>query len=178
MRAAILRDGRLRVGEAPDPVPGPGQLLVRTLSTAICASDVHFMHHPETIDGDPRYLYDPYRDIVMGYEFVGEVVGHGPGCTGELADGTRVTSLPVLLQPESNWVIGQHPGAPGSFGELFLLSEKLARPVPDGVPDDAVRWSTRSRSVSSTCASPSWPRVRSRSCSTAPNREVASFVRV
>jgi threonine dehydrogenase-like Zn-dependent dehydrogenase len=138
VRAAILRDGRLAVGETSDPVPGPGQLLVRTLSTAICASDVHFMDHPETIDGDPRYLYDADRDIVMGHEFIGEIVGYGPDCSRELAEGTRVTSLPVLLQPEGSWVIGQHPGAPGSFGELFLLSEKLARPVPDDVADDAV----------------------------------------
>ena len=138
MRAAILRGGALTVGETPDPVPGSGQLLVRTLSTAICASDVHFMDHPETIDGDPRYLYDADRDIVMGHEFIGEIVGYGPDCTRELTEGTRVTSLPVLLQPGSNWVIGQHPGAPGSFGELFLLSEKLARRVPDGVTDDAV----------------------------------------
>jgi threonine dehydrogenase-like Zn-dependent dehydrogenase len=138
MRAAILRGGALTVGETPDPVPGSGQLLVRTLSTAICASDVHFMDHPETVDGDPRYLYDAGRDIVMGHEFIGEVVGYGPDCTRELTEGTRVTSLPVLLQPGSNWVIGQHPGAPGSFGELFLVSEKLARPVPDGVTDDAV----------------------------------------
>jgi threonine dehydrogenase-like Zn-dependent dehydrogenase len=138
MRAAILRDGRLTVGETPDPVPGPGQLLVRSRSTAICASDVHFMDHPETIDGDPRYLYDPDRDIVMGHEFIGEVVAYGPDCKQELAEGTRVTSLPVLLQPDTSWVIGQHPGAPGSFGELFLLTEKLARAVPDSVPDDAV----------------------------------------
>lgn len=56
MRAVTLRDGKLRVGETPDPVPGPGQLLVRSLSTAICASDVHLMDHPETIVGDPRSL--------------------------------------------------------------------------------------------------------------------------
>jgi threonine dehydrogenase-like Zn-dependent dehydrogenase len=138
MRAAVLRDGRLNVGETPDPVPGAGQLLVRTLSTAICASDVHFMDHPEMIDGDPRYLYDPDRDIVMGHEFIGEVVGYGPNCKRELAMGTRVTSIPVLLQSDTSWVIGQHPEAPGSFGELFLITETLARAVVDGVPDDAV----------------------------------------
>ena len=72
---------RCTVGETPDPVPGAGQLLVRTLSTAISASDVHFMDHPETVDGDPRYLYDADRDIVMGHEFIGEVVGYGADCT-------------------------------------------------------------------------------------------------
>ena len=49
MRAVVLRRGRLEVRETPDPVPGPGELLLRTLSTAICASDVHFMDHPEFV---------------------------------------------------------------------------------------------------------------------------------
>jgi threonine dehydrogenase-like Zn-dependent dehydrogenase len=138
MRAAVLRDGRIEVRETADPVPGPGQLLVRMRSTAICASDVHFMDHPETVAGDPRYLYDPDRDIVMGHEFVGEVVGHGPDCTDQFAVGTRVTSMPVLLEDGRSRVIGQHPDAPGSFGELFLVTERMARAVPDGVADDAV----------------------------------------
>ena len=43
MRAVVLRGGRLEVRETDDPVPGPNELLLRTLSTAICASDVHFM---------------------------------------------------------------------------------------------------------------------------------------
>jgi len=33
----------------PDPVPGPGELLLRTRSTAICASDVHYVDHPEIV---------------------------------------------------------------------------------------------------------------------------------
>ena len=47
MRAAVLRRGRVETREVPDPVPGPGQVLVRTLATAICASDLHYMDHPE-----------------------------------------------------------------------------------------------------------------------------------
>lgn len=138
MRAAVLRDGLLTVRETPDPTPGPGELLVRTLATALCASDVHFMDHPEAIEGDPRYLYDPDRDIVMGHEFVGEVVAHGPDCRREIPIGARVTSMPVLLHDGSTRVIGQHPESPGSFGELFLVTERMARAVPDGVSDDAI----------------------------------------
>ncbi len=78
MRAVVLRDGMLEVRQTPDPVPGPGELLVRTLSTAICASDVHFMDHPEHAGADLGMLYDSGRDIVLGHEFVGEVVAAGP----------------------------------------------------------------------------------------------------
>jgi len=83
MRAVVLREGRLEVRETPDPVPGPGELLVRTVRTAICASDVHFMDHHDVIaDGGPGgMLYDEDRDIVLGHEFVG-----APGLIQQLVD--------------------------------------------------------------------------------------------
>jgi threonine dehydrogenase-like Zn-dependent dehydrogenase len=124
-------------------MPGPGELLLRTLSTAICASDVHFMDHPELAVDDPtgRSLYDAERDIVLGHEFVGEVIGHGPDCTGQLPVGSRVTAMPVRLVDGGAGglrIIGQHPDAPGSFGELLVVSEAAAKPVPGDVPSDAV----------------------------------------
>ena len=143
MRAVVLRGGRLEVRETPDPVPGPGELLLRTLSTAICASDVHYMDHPEfvTNDGSGMFVYDEDRDIVMGHEFVGEVVAHGPGCSDQFPVGTRVTSIPVRLVDGGTGgtrVIGQHPEAQGSFGELLVVSELMARAVPGAVSNDAV----------------------------------------
>jgi threonine dehydrogenase-like Zn-dependent dehydrogenase len=142
MRAVVLRDGRLEVRETADPVPGEGELLLRTLATAICASDVHFMdHHDAVPPGGAGMVYDVNRDMVLGHEFVGEVVGHGPGCSDVFAVGTRVTAMPILLVDgglAGTKVIGQHPEAQGSFGELLVVSEAMARAVPDGVSDDAV----------------------------------------
>ena len=46
MRAVVLRHGRLEVRETADPVPREGELLLRTIRTAICASDIHYMDHP------------------------------------------------------------------------------------------------------------------------------------
>lgn len=143
MRAVVLRGGRLQVRETPDPVPGEGELLLKTLSTAICASDVHFMDHPELAIDDPtgRSLYDRDQDIVMGHEFVGEVVGHGPGCSDQFPVGNRVTSMPVRLLGDdfgSIRIIGQHPEAQGSFGELLVVPEMLARAAPGDASDDAI----------------------------------------
>jgi threonine dehydrogenase-like Zn-dependent dehydrogenase len=143
VRAVVLRDGRLEVRETPDPVPGPGELLLRTLSTAICASDVHFMDHPELGVNDPtgRSLYDADRDIVLGHEFVGEVIGHGAGCTDQFPVGTRVTSMPVRLVnggADAVRIIGQHPESQGSFGELLVVSEVMAKPVEGDASSDAV----------------------------------------
>ncbi len=142
MRAVVLRDGRLAVRETADPEPGPGELLLRTLSTAICASDVHFMDHPELAIDDPtgRSLYDADRDIVLGHEFVGEVIAHGPGCSDQFAVGTRVTSIPIRLVDGGAGgvrIIGQHPEAQGSFGELLVISEVAAKAVPGDVASDA-----------------------------------------
>jgi threonine dehydrogenase-like Zn-dependent dehydrogenase len=99
------------------------------------------MDHPVTGDGTGRMVYDAARDVVLGHEFVGAVVAHGPGCTEQFPIGTRVTSMPVRLVDGGRGgirVIGQHPDAPGSFGELLVVCEAMARAVPDGVPDDAV----------------------------------------
>ena len=35
-------------------------------------------------------------------------------------------------------MIGQHPDAPGSFGELFLVTEAVSRAVPTEVDPDSV----------------------------------------
>lgn len=143
MRAVVLRGGRLEVRDTADPVPGPGELLLRTLSTAICASDVHFMDHPELGVNDPtgRSLYDADRDVVLGHEFVGEVIGHGPGCTDQFPVGTRVTSIPIRLVnggADGARIIGQHPEAQGSFGELLVVAEAIAKSVDGDVSVDAV----------------------------------------
>ena len=143
MRAVVLRGGRLEVRETPDPVPGSGELLLRVLSTAICASDVHFMDQYDLVpDGGPAgMVYDEDRDIVLGHEFVGEVVAHGPECTDQFPAGTGVTAMPILLVDGGlggTKVIGQHPEALGSFGELVVVTELMARAVVGDVSDDAV----------------------------------------
>ncbi|MEV0358645.1 zinc-binding dehydrogenase [Nocardia sp. NPDC050697] len=139
MRAVVLRDGALSVRETAEPVPGRGELLLSVLSTAICASDVHFMDHPEagTDDRTGRSRYDAEADVVLGHEFVGAVIGHGPGCSGEFPVGTRVTSIPIRVQDDAIRIIGQHPEAPGSFAERVVVAESIARAVPDTVAPDA-----------------------------------------
>ena len=101
MRAVVLRGGRLEVRETDDPVPGPNELLLRTLSTAICASDVHFMDHHEMVTGDGtgRFVYEEDRDIVLGHEFVGEVIDHGPGCGDSSRSGRGSRRCPFAWSP-------------------------------------------------------------------------------
>ncbi len=132
----------MEVRETGEPQPGPGELLLRTLSTGICASDVHFMDHPDAGRDDPsgQSLYDENRDIILGHEFVGQVIGHGPRCTDQFPLGSRVTSISMRLVNggPAIRIIGQHPEAQGSFAERIVVSEAFARPVAEGVSDDAI----------------------------------------
>ena len=76
----------------------------------------------------------PHTDVVMGHEYCAELVAYGPGTKQEWPIGTRLTSPPALFTHAGMRIIGMAPEAPGGFGEYFLLSEGLARPLPDDLP--------------------------------------------
>jgi threonine dehydrogenase-like Zn-dependent dehydrogenase len=126
--------------ETADPTPAEGQMLVRTLACGICASDLHFMDHPDADADDDTGLsrYDADADIVMGHEYCAEIVDYGPGTERRWPIGTRVGSLPVLFVDGAVRVIGQSPEAPGGFGEYFLMSEAVAQVVPSELPSELV----------------------------------------
>src|SRR5438046_6772030 len=98
MRAAVVRDRKLIVADVPDPEPGPGEVLVRTLACGICGSDLHALRHaPKLVEvaresGIPVTM-DPARAVVMGHEFCAEIVAFGPETQRTLAPGTRVVSM-------------------------------------------------------------------------------------
>ena len=136
MLAVSLKDGTVALREVPTPIPGPGQVLVRTLACAICASDHHYIDHPEVAQADRSGMRvsAPASDVVMGHEFCAELVSYGPDTAQEWPVGTRLTSPPALFTSDGMRIIGMAPDAPGGFGEFFLLSEGLARPLPDDLP--------------------------------------------
>lgn len=67
----------------PDPVPGPGEILVRVRAVAICPSDWRLY---ADADAGGKPLAEP---IIQGHEFSGDVVALGPGVAGP-AVGSRV----------------------------------------------------------------------------------------
>lgn len=140
MRAASLYMGKIEVREVADPTPGLGQILVRSRACGICASDIHFMDHPEGDADDDSGLscYDHDHDVIMGHEFCAEVVDYGPGTERKWTKGTRVSSIPLLVQPDSRRIIGYAPDAPGGFGEYFCITEALAQEVEGDLPDELV----------------------------------------
>ena len=142
MRAMIMRDGVLRVDSIDDPEPGRGQVLVRNLACGICASDIHLLQHGARLADWSREFGGPFsmdldRDLVMGHEFCGEIVDHGPGATRSLREGARVTSVPTIMHDGGFAVAGYDNEYPGGFGELMVLAEDSLRVVPDDVSSDA-----------------------------------------
>ncbi len=98
----------LCVEEAESPVPGPGELLVRTEAIGVTLPCVR------RVRGDGKGGGDPLPTMPGG-EIAGEVVALGPDVTG-FAVGDRVTSLTFK----------------GSYAELALAPAALASAIPDG----------------------------------------------
>jgi threonine dehydrogenase-like Zn-dependent dehydrogenase len=143
MRAAVMRHRTLVVDEVPDPIPGPGQVLVRTLACGICGSDLHALRHAEQMveatrdAGAGAFAMDLSRDVVMGHEFCAEVLEHGPGSAPGLRAGERVCAMPILLHSGGLASVGYSNDFPGGYGERMLLMEPLLLPVPNGLATEA-----------------------------------------
>ena len=72
MRAAVLRaPGDIRVEDWPDPVAGPGELVLRVGAAAICGTDVRIFRGKKA-----KGVRFP---TVLGHEFAGQVVSVGAG---------------------------------------------------------------------------------------------------
>lgn len=142
MRAAVMREKRIVVDEVPDPQPGPGQVLVRTLACGICGSDLHALHHADAMAevaeecGLPRTM-DPSRDVVMGHEFCAEILDFGPNTLRNLAVGDRVCSMPLVFHSGGVGAVGYSNDFPGGYGERMVLSEPMLLRVPDDLPTEA-----------------------------------------
>src|SRR5262245_46999859 len=86
MQACIFHaPGDVRVGELPVPEPGPGELVVRMATTALCASDIRVFR------GEKHAA----AGVVQGHEIAGTVEEIGSGVT-EASPGERVAVYPVV----------------------------------------------------------------------------------
>src|ERR1700739_2794106 len=101
MKAVLCTNAQLRVAEVSAPTPKAGQVLIDVLRCGICGSDLHARHHcDEMADVALETGYADFmrsnQDVVMGHEFCGEIVEHGPSSRRSVPTGTTVVSLPLL----------------------------------------------------------------------------------
>lgn len=112
MKAISIREyggiESLQLVDAPDPHPGPGEILVD-----IAASGVNFMDV-----GIRRGMNQVPLPWILGVEGAGRIAALGPDVTG-LAIGQRVA-----------WV-----SAPGSYAQRIVMPASSAVPIPDDIDD-------------------------------------------
>lgn len=137
MQAAVVKEfgTALSVEEYPLPTPGPGQALVKLISSGVCHTDLH------AAEGD--WPLKPSPPFVPGHEGVGEVVALGEGVTS-LAVGDLVgnawlwTACGACEYCRTGWETlceSQQNGGysvDGSFGEYMLVDAEFAPRIPDG----------------------------------------------
>ena len=99
--------------EAPDPVPGAGEVLVRVRAFAVNWADL--------LEREGRYPGQASAPFVSGHDLMGEVVALGPGVDAPAA-GTRV------------FATGPHVGA---AAELAAVPAACAIPAPEALGDVA-----------------------------------------
>jgi len=96
----------LRLDELPNPVAGPGELLVRVRAVAI--------NYPDVLIIEDKYQFKPPRPFAPGGEIAGEVEAIGEGVEG-WKPGDRLLAV-------TGW---------GGMSEKVVLAAKTAVPLPD-----------------------------------------------
>ena len=111
MRAYILEDHTTPplLAEIAQPVPGPGQILVKIAACGLNFADLLMV--------DGKYQDTPPPPFTMGMELAGTVVGHGPGVSAPSV-GARVAIF-----------AGQ-----GGLAEYGVFDAARAVEIPEAMP--------------------------------------------
>ncbi|MBO0834795.1 MAG: alcohol dehydrogenase catalytic domain-containing protein [Actinobacteria bacterium] len=133
MRAVVCVPDGTEVGEVPDPVAGPGKVVVEVEACGLCGSDVHAIENGMTQPGQ-----------VLGHEFGGRVTEVGAGVTGWRA------GQPVAVNPLGScgtcractagtpFACAALPNiglsAPGAYAEYISVPANQLVALPDGLP--------------------------------------------
>lgn len=137
MHAVVLEriGGPLEYTTAPDPTPGPDEVLVRVRASAVCGRDLI----------DARGGFPAMKlPAILGHEFAGEVAATGPR-VDEWRIGDRVVNLhrpycgecPSCLAGESvdcerAWQSFGHT-VDGGYAELVVAHRRALVKIPDGI---------------------------------------------
>jgi Zn-dependent alcohol dehydrogenases len=137
MQAAVVKEfGKdLVVEDVQVPQPGPGQALVKLISSGVCHTDLH------AAEGD--WPVKPNPPFIPGHEGVGEVVALGEGVSdlnmGDLVGNAWLwsacgscqycrTGWETLCEAQEN----AGYSVDGSFGQYMLVDSRFAVRIPEG----------------------------------------------
>jgi (R,R)-butanediol dehydrogenase / meso-butanediol dehydrogenase / diacetyl reductase len=133
VRAVVCVPGGTEVADVPDPVAGPGEVVIEVEACGLCGSDVHAIEHGLTQPGQ-----------ILGHEFGGRIAELGPGVTGWQAGqavavnplgacqacGDCSAGLPFRCAVLPNLGLS----APGAYAEYVAVQASQLVRLPDGLP--------------------------------------------
>jgi threonine dehydrogenase-like Zn-dependent dehydrogenase len=137
MRACVFKapNAPLEVVDVPDPIAGPGELVVRVRACGICSSDLHAA----------RSATDPLpAGAIMGHELAGEIAQIGPGVNGyEIGEPVVVMSYLACgecancragagVRCADSRLVG-FGEAPGGYAELIATRPASVFKMPRGM---------------------------------------------
>jgi propanol-preferring alcohol dehydrogenase len=132
-----LKKDPLEFMELPDPIPGPGQILVKVSVCGVCHTEL------DEIEGRLR---PPRFPIVLGHEVVGQVVGLGPGANKH-QKGARVGIAWIFsscndcefcnrgLENLCERFQATGLDANGGYAEYMVVPEEFAYAIPENFSD-------------------------------------------
>ncbi len=137
MQAAMLLEaGQIQMGEAPRPIPGRGEVLLRVTLAGICGSDNALYHG----------RYDVPMPVIPGHEMIGRVEELGAEVEN-LALGQRVTVQPNFSCGVCELCRTGHANicsekirlgidCHGVFADYVKVPASYVWPLPDDISDD------------------------------------------
>jgi propanol-preferring alcohol dehydrogenase len=155
MRAMVLEHlgEPLRLREVPEPIPGPGQLLIRVVACAVCRTDLHI------VDGE---LPEAKLPLIPGHQVVGHVEGLGAdvnppldNAAGSIRSNSQLKIGDRLGVPWLGWTDGDCSycrsnrenlcdnarftgySIDGGYAELLVADARFCFPLPDQYDDVA-----------------------------------------
>jgi zinc-binding alcohol dehydrogenase/oxidoreductase len=110
----------LRYEDAPDPEPGPGEVLIRLRAASLNHLDLWVR----------RGLPSVPKPRILGADGAGVVAGLGEGVSG-FAEGDRVVINPGLEHGDRISVVGEHMD--GTHAELVAMPAANVHPLPESL---------------------------------------------
>src|SRR6187455_2324502 len=138
--AKARREPGIWMTDAPKPVIGPNDVMIRIKKTAICGTDMHIFNWDEW---SQKTIPVP---MTVGHEYVGTVEAMGDEVRG-LKLGQRVSGEGHIVcghcrncragrRHLCRNTVGVGVNRPGAFAEFLVIPAVNAFPIPDDIPDE------------------------------------------
>ncbi len=130
----------LAMGELPEPVPGPNDILIKIVKTAICGTDMHIYHWDAWAQKTlrlPMAIGHEYcgRIVQMGSEVRGFDVGDRVSGEGHITCG-HCRNCRAGRRHLCRNTVGVGVNRQGCFAEYLVIPASNAFKLPDVISDD------------------------------------------